>query len=161
MSMRASQQGVTLLVTIVMLIMVTLFVTAAIRLANINLRIVGNAQWQREMEVLADSAIEQFISSSTNFSAASVALERDICADGRLVSTGSCTLILNPKIGTLTFPRCLATSPAKGYTIKLGEIPPEDSTFRLTATVADSWSGASVTITRGVSIRQLTGNCPE
>lgn len=159
MKTRQNQQGVTLLVALVMLIMVTLFVTAAIRLSNINLRIVGNAQWQREMEVLADSAIEQFVSSSSNFSATPT--ERDICADGRLVTTGSCTAILNPKIGTLSFPRCLSTAPAKGYTIRIGEIPPEDSVFMITATVADSWSGAAVNIVRGVNIRQLTGNCPE
>lgn len=158
MKSHRNQRGITLLIAMVMLIMLTLLVTAAIRFSNINLRIVGNAQWQREMEVLADSAIEQFVSSSSNFSA--VPAEQDICANGRVVATGGCTLILNPKVGTLSLPRCLTTAPAKGYTIKLGEIPPEDSVFVISATVADSWSGAAVSIVRGITIRQLTGNCP-
>lgn len=158
MSNRHRQKGITLIISLVMLVMLTLFAIAAIRLSNVNLRIVGNYQWQREMEVLADSAIEQFISSASNFGTITAA--QDICADGRVVTAGTCTLVLNPKIGTLSVPQCLSSQPAAGYTIKLGEIPPEDNSWLLTASVTDSWSGASITITRGTAIRQLTGNCP-
>lgn len=157
MSLRRNQKGVTLIVTLVMLVMLTLFALSAIRLSNVNLRIVGNYQWQKEMEVLADSAIEQLSSSAANFSLTPLA--QDICKDGQLVATGACSL-LNPKAGTLSAPRCTTSQVATGYTKKLGEMPPDDNNWMVTATAEDSWSGAKVTIVRGLTIRQLAGNCP-
>ncbi|MBS1188296.1 MAG: hypothetical protein H6R10_88 [Rhodocyclaceae bacterium] len=156
---RHSQSGVTLIVTLVMLVMLTLFALSAIRLANINLRIVGNFQWQKEMEILTDSAIEQLISSISNFNLAPAS--RDICRDGQVVATGTCSLLLNPKVGTIQAPRCMAHISAPGYTKKEGEIAPEDNTWVIKATAEDSWSGAKVVISRGVVIRQLADNCPE
>lgn len=155
---RSPQAGVTLIITLVMLVMLTLFALSAIRLANINLRIVGNYQWQKEMEVLVDSAIEQMASAATNFEGAPA--DRDICRDGRLAATGACTLT-NPKVGTVGAPRCQSSRIAPGYTKKAGEIPPDDNAWVITATAEDAWSGARVTITRGLTVRQLAGNCPE
>lgn len=156
--LKRNQQGVTLIITLVMLVMLTLFALSAIRLANINLRIVGNYQWQKEMEVLTDSAIEQLSSAAGNFGLTPVS--QDICKNGRLAATGTCTL-LNPKVGAVSAPRCLSSRVAKGYTEKLGENPPYDNSWVVTASAEDSWSGAKVSITRGLSVLQLADNCPE
>ena len=155
---RPPQAGVTLIITLVMLVLLTLFALSAIRLANINLRIVGNYQWQKEMEVLVDSAIEQMASRAASFE--DVPADRDICRDGRLAAIGDCPLG-NPKVGGVRAPRCQSTRIAPGYTKKAGEIPPDDNAWVITATAVDDWSGARVTITRGLTVRQLAGNCPE
>lgn len=157
---RRPQEGVTLIITLVMLVMLTLFAVSAIRLANVNLRIVGNYQWQKEMESLTDSAIEQVASAAANFGLTPA--DQDICKDGRVVATGSCSLLLNPKIGSLRAPRCLSSQVATGYTGNIDDpLTPMDNSWEITATATDSWSGAKVTITRGFSVRQLNGNCPE
>lgn len=158
-NLRRSQAGVTLIVTLVMLVMLTLFALAAIRLANINLRIVGNFQWQKEMETLTDSAIEQVISSAANFNLTPA--NQDICKDGRAVTAGACNALSNPKVGTIKAPRCNSSQTAAGYSKSHEEIAYRDNTWIINASAEDTWSGAKVTIVRGVVIRQLDGNCPE
>lgn len=59
-----SQRGATLLVSLIMLVVLTLFVISAINLTNVNLRIVGNMQIQKEIEAAAQQAIEKVISTS-------------------------------------------------------------------------------------------------
>lgn len=155
---RARQRGATLVISIVMLVVITLFVISAIKLSNVNLRIVGNYQWQKQMEVLTDSAIEQVISLVGSFSA--TAATADICQNGTVVAAGSCDALTNPKVGSVTAPQCSASRVATGYTKKLGEIAPEDNDWIITAATEDSVSRAKVTIQRGVTVRMLAGNCP-
>lgn len=163
-SLPRGQHGITLITTLVMLIMLTLFALTAMRLANINLRITGNYQWQKDMEMKTDSALEQLLSSATNFDDSAVqagtATVKDICTDGTLVATGTCALT-NPPLGTVSVPRCTGGQVASGYTKKLGELAPDDNDWLLKATATDSTSGAKVTIYRGVTVRMLAGNCPD
>lgn len=159
------QRGITLLISLVMLVILTLFALTAMRLSNINLKITGNYQRQEEMEMLTDSALEQIVSSASNFEDSAVqagtALDYDICNNGTVVASGGCTIIINPKIGTITTPRCIASGPAKGYTKKLGELAPDDDDWVLHATLTDSLSGTVMKISRGVTVRMLAGHCPE
>ncbi len=150
------QSGITLIISMVMLVMLTLFVISGIRLSNINLQIVGNYQWQKTMEMVTDSALEQVISEVANFSDS--ATEMDICQDGSVTSAG-CT-ILNPEIGTVTAPLCTRSATASGYSKKLGELAPEDNVWILNASASDSVTGATIRIYRGITVRQLAGNCP-
>lgn len=157
------QHGVTLLVTMIMLVVLTLFVVSAIRLANTNLRITGNYQWQKETEMMADSALEQLISNVANFTDSTVqagtAADKDICTDGTVVASGGCST-LNPSVGTVSKPLCTASRPATNYTKKLGELAPDDNDWIVKAQITDPFSGARVTIYRGVTVRMLAGNCP-
>ena len=68
MNARQSQQGATLIVSLVMLVVMTLFAVSAINLSSTNLKIVGNMQAQRLMEMAAQDAIERMISTSTYYS---------------------------------------------------------------------------------------------
>ncbi len=173
------QSGITLIVTLVMLVVLTLFAVTAMRLSGVNLRITGNFQWQKEMELLTDSALEQIASTSGNFDNATVqaqqnvirqadgsntlsgsVVDQNICADGTVVAAGACTLT-NAKIGTVSIPRCTASRPATGYTKKIGELAPEDTDWVIKADATDRLSGARVKITRGITVRLLAGNCPE
>ena len=63
-----SQRGATLAIAMIMLVLLTLFVLAAINMSNINLRIMGNEQVRNEAIAAAQQAIEQV--ASTNFPAA-------------------------------------------------------------------------------------------
>lgn len=58
---RRAQSGITLVVSLIMLIVLTLLVVSAIRFGNINLRIAGNAQSQAEAEAATQAALEQTI----------------------------------------------------------------------------------------------------
>ena len=164
-SFHRGQRGVTLLVTLVMLVVLTLFVVSAIRLANVNLRITGNFQWQKQMEMQADSALEQIISNAANFTSGGVqagnAGDQNICTDGTVMAAGVSCPATNPTIGTVSMPRCTANATAAGYTKKVGELAPDDNDWIMKATMTDPFSGAKVTIYRGVTVRMLAGSCPQ
>lgn len=149
------QSGATLIIAMIMLVVLTLFVISAVKLSNVNLQIVGNYQWQKEMENATDSALEWVISASTSFGSG---LGKDICQDGSVVATGACTLI-NPQIGAVSSPQCTNNQTATGYTKKLGELAPDDNDWLAKATATDPVTNAKVTIYRGVTVRQLAGNC--
>jgi Tfp pilus assembly protein PilX len=61
------QSGSTLIVSLIMLTLLTLFVISAINSGTINLRIAGNTQAQDEARAAAQQAIEDMVSSITNF----------------------------------------------------------------------------------------------
>jgi competence protein ComGC len=58
---KSSQSGITLVVSLIMLIVLTLLVVSAIRFGNINLRIANNAQSQAEGEAATQAAVEKTI----------------------------------------------------------------------------------------------------
>lgn len=161
--LRSRESGVTLIVTMVMLVLLTLFVLAGIRLANVNLRITGNFQWQKQTEMMTDAALEQLISTSATFDDSNVqagtAQPRDICTDGTVVTAGGCALT-NPVIGHVSVPRCTSNRPASGYTKKIGELSPDDNDWVINASVTDPVSGAKTTVYRGVTVRMLAQHCP-
>lgn len=59
MKTRHAQSGITLVVSLIMLIVLTLLVVSAIRFGNINLKISGNAQTEAEATAAIQVAIEQ------------------------------------------------------------------------------------------------------
>lgn len=61
------QQGVVLLVCLIMLVLMTLLVVTAFNLSKSNLKVVGNMQSHDEVVATAQSAIEEVLS-TTNFS---------------------------------------------------------------------------------------------
>lgn len=63
-SSRQSQQGLTLLVGLIMLVLITLLVVTSFNLTNTQLKVVNNAQVQMELETAANAALEQTISSA-------------------------------------------------------------------------------------------------
>jgi Tfp pilus assembly protein PilX len=64
---RTRQTGISLVIGLIMLIMLTLMVISAINSGTTNLRISGNMQVQDEARSAAQHAIEGFISSYANF----------------------------------------------------------------------------------------------
>jgi hypothetical protein len=104
------------------------------------------------MEAVALQAIEQVISTPTAFSLTPAA--QTICISG---VGGSCTGGFNVNV---TAPRCNYSAPAEGYSLKEDAIVPDDNDWELSASVTDTLTGATATITQGLRMRMLAGNCP-
>ena len=61
------QRGATLLVSLIMLVVLTLFAVTGFNLSSVNLKIAGNFQQQRYLEASVQQAVEQFLSSPSGF----------------------------------------------------------------------------------------------
>ena len=66
---RRTERGMTLVVGLIMLLVLTLFALAATRLSTSSLRTVGNMQARGEAASAAQTAIEQVLSSTAAFTA--------------------------------------------------------------------------------------------
>ena len=145
------QRGATLIITLIMLAVLTLFAVSAFNLSSVNLKITGNYQSQKSMEAAAQQAIEQLISQVTPFNLTPAA--STVCVGGGIACLGGYNVAISA-------PACYYSTTAKGYTKKVGELTPEDTTWEIRASVTDSLTGAKATIVQGVAIRMLAGNCP-
>lgn len=143
MNTRNAQRGATLIVSLIMLVVLTMFAVSAINLSSVNLKIVGNMQAQQAMEMAAQNAIEQQLSSPAYYTTMIAA--RTVNASGFNVNLGAAT--------------CIRNVPATGYSATSG-ISPEDNDWEIVATVSDPLTGANLTLHQGVRIRMLAGNCP-
>jgi len=139
------QEGATLLVVLVMLVVLTLFAVAVINLSNMNARAVGNMQQRKNAEMAAQSAIEQVLSTSANFYSPAAA----ITVAG--LPTGMTATVSNRV--------CLGATPATGYSLAQ-QLVPEDDYWDFQVTVTDSVSGAATVVHQGAKIRMLANNCP-
>jgi hypothetical protein len=147
------QRGATLIVSLIMLVVLTLFAVSAINLSSINLRIVGNMQAQKTMELVAQDAIERVLSSASNFGPGTTKQSFPI--------SGFDVTVFDPEDDPdipVNGPRCVHSVPATGYSATSG-ISPEDNDWHLVASVADNLTGAKLRLHQGVRIRMLAGNC--
>ena len=137
------QQGMTLVIALVMLVVITILGISAIRMNSTSMLVVGNMQWRKSAENLAMIAVEQTMNSSTPFSSptASVAF----------TAPAGYTVI----IGNRT---CLRSTPASGYSA-LSAVAPEENYWEFNVAVSDSFTGARAAMTQGVKVRQLAGSC--
>jgi Tfp pilus assembly protein PilX len=142
MSSRHHQRGAVLFVSLIMLVMITLFVVSSINLSSADLRIIGNLQSKRAMNQSAQQAIEQVISSIANF-------------DGPVPQT----ITVNGIPVSVSAAGCLGTTTATGYSA-VSNITVYDTNWSLTATATDPVTGATATVTQGVRIRMPTNYCP-
>jgi Tfp pilus assembly protein PilX len=142
------QRGATLLVTLIMLVVLTLFAVAGFNLSSVNLKIAGNFQNQRLIEASVFQALEQVISSSTSFT----------------VPPAPQTIAVNGINVAVATPVCYHSSPASGYEGNL--LPdgtyagPEDNIWEVRGTGTDALTGAQASLTQGLRVRMLPGNCP-
>ena len=151
----SGQRGVTLLVTLIMLVVLTLFAVTGFNLSGVNLKIVGNFQQQRYVESVVLDAIERVMSTVTLFAApAAICMPSGAAPSGTPLACSAAADVLIDK------PRCNYTVTAKGYTKKIGELSPEDTNWDVRASYTDPATKASVAMVQGVAVRMLAGNCP-
>lgn len=161
------QRGMTLLIALIMLVVLTLFAITAIRTGNVGFKIVGNQQAQKLMEAAAQQAIEQSISNLGNFDVVNVippgttAAQR-VCVNATfgdpLVAIPPATCTTGTQVDVMPV-RCIATkrTPGGSATQSTGTF---DNLWEITATVTDTLTGAKATYHQGVKIRMLSNSCP-
>ena len=143
------ERGVTLLVVLVMLVIITLLGIAAIRLSGSSMLVVGNMQARKFTENWAGQAIEQVLNNLNAFQVPTSAVT--VVAPGG----GSLPAGITAAVSNRT---CVFSAPATGYSA-LATITPEDNTWEFSVTVTDSFTGSRTVMVQGARIRQLAGNC--
>ena len=168
--MKRRQSGITLVMSLIMLMVLTLLVVSAVRFGNINLKISGNAQTETEATAATQVAIEQTLKQV-------VAADRidSIAAQPAVaVSTGGASYTVN-----VAKPACVLTKNIKNIELdaskandrlcfgsadpdklvgsdgKLMEAPTscKGQQWEIAATTSDSSTGAQVSMLQGVSLR--------
>lgn len=137
------QRGMTLIVSLVMLIMLTMFALSTMNLSNSNLKVVGNQQAQRAVEAAAQQAIERVVSGSAIFKAP---VAQSLTIDGFTVA--------------VTAPTCQRSVACSGCSkdITVTNLPEMDL-FEVQASTTDSVTGATVSVRQGVDLMMLQGYC--
>jgi Tfp pilus assembly protein PilX len=171
------QRGITLVVSLIMLVVLTLLVVSAIRFGNINLKISGNAQAEAEATAAAQVAIEQTLK-------AVVAAEKidTIAAQPAVqVSTGGGTYTVSVSKPACTISNsirntqldatkeadlpCFGDNTQQDQIIggRLVQAPTtcKSQQWEVTASVTDGPSGANVNMMQGVALRVPSAvQCP-
>ena len=137
------QRGAVLLVSLVILMIITLFVISSANMSSSDLRMVGNFQSKMVLAQNAQQAVETMLSTVDNFSG---------------VTPGARTLTVNGFPVSVAAPACLGTSIAAGYTA-VNNITLYDTNWSVDVTTTDPITGATASITQGVRIR-LPAGCP-
>lgn len=164
------QSGLTLIVSLVMLVVLTLLVVSAIRFGNINLRLVGNSQTQAESAAAAQVAIEQVVEAAATgtslsaMSAASATISTGGATYTVAVAKPSCHSTKNVETASLdptnvTDRACYgmggggqAQIDANGL-LTTGPSACKDQMWDVAATVGDTATGASLSVLQGVALR--------
>jgi hypothetical protein len=152
---RRRQRGNTLVISLILLLILTLFGLSAINAGLVNLRIARNTQVSAEAQYAAQRAINTQLSSLANFTApASAPSTSNIDVTGNGSTNYSVTL--QP-------PTCVFIQDAPGYSYSLSPQAPKDTTWRLNASAIDptDGTGASVVVRQGVKVRlSHSAKCP-
>lgn len=141
---RRDQAGVSLVVGLIMLVVLTLLVVSAVRLGSAGLRIAGNYQAKTEATAAAQQAIEQVVGSSANFyNPAPKSVDIDINNDGVADYTVQ-----------VSAPACMQMLSADGYSYDFAASAPQDLYWDITAVATDKrGTGVTVTVHQGVKVR--------
>lgn len=161
------QRGMTLLVSMIMLMVLTLFAITAIRTGNVGFKIVGNQQAQKLMEAAAQQAIEQSISNLGNFDPVAVIAPGATTAQRVCVNASAgdppaaippATCASGTQVDVMPV-RCISTKRSQ-FDSLTQPMATYDNQWEIIATVTDSLTGAKATYHQGVKIRMLSNSCP-
>lgn len=154
------QQGATLVIALIMLVMITLFAVTMVRLSNTSMQVVGNMQTQRSLEASAQHAIENKISTIDFFNDAVDNVNQ--FATATFVDETPTSPLVTPTSSVVTVriqkPVCVAQREATGYSLG-SPLTPQDNVFEVKATSTDSVTNASVELVQGFKIRMTAGSC--
>lgn len=155
------ERGAALFVTLILLVVITLFALSMINSNIVSTRVVAAQQSEKTMELAAEQALEKFISTSANFLPAPTTTTQ-VNVTTPAYGTASGNSSSNQKAVTVSAPKCIGETVATGFSLCQGfNCPPvpKDTTWEISATASDSATGASVSVTEGVKIQLPSGNC--
>ncbi len=165
-----SENGVTLIVGLIMLILITLMVTTAFTLSGTNLKAVGNMQFRNESIAAGNKAIEYVIGNNFPAGFLSVPPAQTITLDINNDGTPDYTALVDVPvcIQSTTVASAVTTEGTCGG-VRAGAlagctISNYSTLWDVKATVTDALSGAQVTINQGfrqeLTQTQLAAVCP-
>ena len=163
------QRGMTLLIAMIMLLVITMFVVSMVRIGNTNSTIVANMRAQKSVDSEAQQQIEiainqfQFFDDVIQASSAWSSSTTTYLSAADLWTTykpsGSTTAPAMQSTDVKIYrPQCVYYAPASGYSALSG-VAPQDTYWDIQATATDSKTGASTEIHQGIQIRLPAGNC--
>lgn len=139
------QWGTTLLISLIFLVILTLFAVSGMNTGVINLRTANNAQLIVEAEYAAQQQIEQMLNSVTGFvTVATAPVTTNVDATGNGVTNFAVTV--QP-------PKCLSIVPAPGYSYEFAASAPKDTVWEVIASAQESVFGATTSVRQGVKVR--------
>jgi Tfp pilus assembly protein PilX len=146
------QQGVVLLIALVLLVMLTLFAVSAIRSSTVELQIAGNEQIRKELAAAAQDEIEKYLSTMDVFN--------NLINGVTVASTN--TSLRGGKIAAAALkPVCIKAEPISGSSLAHSSVGMSETDYwEVTATATDTATGGSVTITQGFRMRMPLSSCP-
>jgi len=160
------QRGATLFITLIMLVVISLFLVNSLNTATTNLKVVGNMQARNFVDNVASQALEDVMNSIGPFNSPTGAVT--VRSGGTTVSVPSSAPGVAPTFTALPSPAgvsvsistrtCLFSAPAAGYSA-VATITPEDNLWQFSVTVRDSFTQATTSITQGAKIRQSAQSC--
>lgn len=166
-SNKNSQQGATLVVSLVMLVVLTLLVISSMRSSNSNLRIAGNMQLQEEVISAAQQATEMIISNNftTTPAASSVSVTIGMATYTVAVATPTCTGSKPMLNSDPNLPKeCVSSDTSQNTGIMTASALTANVTswcysqqWEVQASVSDSNTGANTTVTQGISLNVPAG----
>lgn len=142
---RRRQEGATLLIALVFLVIFTMFAISGMNTGIVNLRTANNAQLVVEAQYAAQQTIEQLLGSASSFSAVAASpttTQVDSNGDGSV----NATVVTQP-------PKCLSIAPAAGYSYAFAGSAPKDTVWEVVSTATDGAFGTSITLRQGVKVR--------
>lgn len=158
------QRGITMLIAMIMLIMVTLLAVASFRASNTNLKVVSSMQGRQEAVASAQAVIEQVMSSpffseepatvaATPFT---VDINNDATPDFNVALAVPTCLRARPTVaaqldlGNVNDRKCLGSGRAGAGTLASFC---SDTIWELSASTSDKVTGAATTVRQGVAMR--------
>lgn len=141
------EKGITLVIGMIMLVALTLIVTAAFTLSNTNLKAVANMQARGEAIAAANVAIEQVLSSAFTASPGPESINVDLDNDGTVdyvvdIATPLCVSASRDS----TPPKSSASLPV------MAGASTWNTLWDIQATIEDSRTGAEVTVRAGTRV---------
>lgn len=159
------QRGAALFVGLVMLVMLTLMVLAAVKMSTGNLKVVGNIQHRDEAIAAANVAIEQLLSNDFTLAPVAAVVPVDIDRDGtvdftvqvaqphclraRTIMTSELDLTLPADVACFTG----SSGAAGGLGGGVGQSFCSDTLWEVRATATHAQTGANVAIRQGIARR--------
>jgi hypothetical protein len=179
---RHGQRGISLLLGMIMLVLLTLLALSAFQASNVNLRIAGNMQVRQEIQSAAQTAIENVLSSPSFVDTSIPVPPATVALNGASYTVDftpapSCTGVVDIPTEDLDPANpadfvCIPSGalPGSGSGIFVGGGPPSPPSYcsntrwAVIANVADANTGAKSTFEQGAGVRvskatALT-NCP-
>jgi len=178
------QRGITLLVTLIMLVLMTLLVISSFKLGKSSLQVVGNMQSRNEATAAAQQVIEEAISTTRLFQSPLAVINPtstdancpkntkciDVNGDGTtdikvVLATPSCTKAQPIQNSSLALTNAEDTGCSVGENQNLGILGANtgeslcaDTLWEIKATATDQITKAEVTVSEGVAVRISSDN---